>query len=176
MLLYWSENVIVGFYNVLRLLTCQPEEKGFWIAKFFMIPFFIVHYGVFTGVHGIFVVTLFNQGLLESAGGSDPEILWQTIRQSNLYVVMAALFLSHGYSFVTNYLGKGEYRRVTLNKLMIQPYGRIVLLHVTIIIGGFLMMALRSPVIGLLFFILLKIIMDLVAHLKEHKKAGAARG
>jgi hypothetical protein len=52
---------------------------------------------------------------------------------------------------------------------MIQPYSRIVLLHITLIFGGFLMMALKSPIMGLLFFILLKIGMDLLAHLKEHR-------
>ena len=31
--------------------------------------------------------------------------------------------------------------------LMMQPYRRIIVLHITIIIGGFLMMALKSPFI-----------------------------
>jgi hypothetical protein len=82
---------------------------------------------------------------------------------------MVALFLSHGWSFVANYLGKGEYRRISVQTLMMQPYKRVVLLHITIIFGGFLMMALNSPLMGLLFFILLKTGMDLRAHLKEHR-------
>lgn len=170
MFLYWSENVIIGFYNVLRILSCQSEEKGAWIGKLFMIPFFTVHYGAFTLAHGVFIVVIFNPTLFENTGFPDPVALWQIIRNSHLFIVMVAIFLSHGYSFVANYIRRGEYRRATLRKLMTQPYGRIVILHVTIIIGGFLMMMLQSPVVGLIFFIILKTVMDLLAHVKEHKK------
>ena len=30
MLVYWSENVIIGFYNVLRMIVCPPNEKEGW--------------------------------------------------------------------------------------------------------------------------------------------------
>src|SRR5438067_13751016 len=46
------ENVIVGGFNVLRMLWAQPDNPLIWVAKAGMIPFFIVHYGMFTTVHG----------------------------------------------------------------------------------------------------------------------------
>lgn len=171
MLLYWSENVIVGFYNVLRMLTCKPEEPISWLAKIFMVPFFIVHYGGFTAGHGIFVVALFGQGVVETSAISEVTTILNIIWNSNLHLAILSLFLSHGYSFVVNYLGKGEYREASLNSLMTRPYARIVLLHVTLIIGGFIMMALEEPLYGLMFFILLKIGMDLLAHIKEHRRS-----
>ncbi|MEM9017757.1 MAG: DUF6498-containing protein, partial [Verrucomicrobiota bacterium] len=53
--LYWSENVIVGAINVLRMLFAGGgKSKGASIAeKIFTIPFFIVHYGIFCTVHGV---------------------------------------------------------------------------------------------------------------------------
>ena len=53
---------------------------------------------------------------------------------------------------------------------MFQPYGRIFVLHITIIIGGGLMMLLGSPMIGLLILVLLKIGLDLAGHLRERIK------
>jgi hypothetical protein len=53
---------------------------------------------------------------------------------------------------------------------MQQPYGRIVVLHLTILGGGFLMMALHSPVVGLLLPVALKIALDLRGHFAERKK------
>lgn len=167
MLLYWSENIIVGFYNVLRLAVCNPEEKTGCTGKFFFIPFFIVHYGGFAAGHGVFIIALFGG---DAAGSSGVDSLWQFILDSKIFFAMAALFVSHGYSYIKNYLGKGEYRRASVQTLMMQPYKRVVLLHITIIFGGFLMMALNSPFMGLLFFILLKTGMDLMAHLKEHRR------
>jgi hypothetical protein len=48
-------------------------------------------------------------------------------------------------------------------------------LHLTIIFGGFLMMLLGSPVVGLLFLIVLKTAIDLRAHLREHAKYNAQK-
>jgi hypothetical protein len=80
------------------------------------------------------------------------------------------LWVSHGISFIHNYLIGGEFRRTKLSTLMSQPYGRIVVLHLTILIGGALMMALNSPTVGLVLLVLLKIALDLRAHLKERAK------
>ena len=42
------------------------------------------------------------------------------------------------------------------------PYGRIMVLHVTLIAGGFLVMSLHAPVLGALLLIALKLAYDLV--------------
>ena len=89
-----------------------------------------------------------------------------------------ALMLSHTVSFITNYIGNGEYKQASLSDLMAQPYGRVIILHLTIMIGGFSMMALGSPVVGLVFLIVLKTFIDIKTHLKQHtitvpKKADA---
>ena len=51
---------------------------------------------------------------------------------------------------------------------MMPPYGRIILMHVTIIFGGWLVLALGAPVMALVLLIVLKIISDVRAHDKEH--------
>ena len=56
LLLFWVENVIVGGFNVLRMLWAQPDNPLIWVAKAGTIPFFIIHYGLFTTVHGVFVL------------------------------------------------------------------------------------------------------------------------
>lgn len=76
-------------------------------------------------------------------------------------------------SFATNYLSRGECQRANAQLLMMQPYGRIVVLYLTIIFGGMLMMSLKSPVWGLLLLVALKITLDLRAHLKERRKFSA---
>jgi hypothetical protein len=80
------------------------------------------------------------------------------------------LAVSRGVSFATNYIGKGEYKRASLNQLMGQPYGRIMVMHFTILIGGFMMMALHSPVVGLLLLVVMKTVLDLNSHVAERKK------
>ena len=59
---------------------------------------------------------------------------------------------------------------MSVEEQMFQPYQRIMILHVTIIFGGFLTMSMGSPVIALIFMGVLKTVVDVWAHLNEHKK------
>ncbi|MBN1521729.1 MAG: hypothetical protein JW928_04280 [Candidatus Aureabacteria bacterium] len=170
LLLFWIENIIVGVFNVLRMLFCDPKDPLKWLGKLFMIPFFTFHYGMFTGVHGLFVILMF--GGLQITGGPDEAFkkAWPLIFEYRLFYAVFGLVASHAFSFIMNYILKGEYLKESSGDLMGKPYSRVVILHVTIIIGGFLMMALRSPETGLLFLLVLKICFDLNAHIREHKK------
>jgi hypothetical protein len=52
--LFWLENVIVGRFKVGRVWMAADSEGGTWAT----IPFFIVHYGMFTAIHGVFVIAI----------------------------------------------------------------------------------------------------------------------
>jgi hypothetical protein len=177
-LLYWCENVIVGTINVFKILTSRPREVAGWVGKVFAAPFFVFHYGMFTAIHGVFVFALFGgaaaQALLDSAGiFPSPMLAVRAIRETGIGVAVLALVASHGFSFVRNYLLGGEFHHATINNLMQQPYNRVVVLHVTIIVGGGLLMMLGSPMPGLLLLVLLKTGVDIAAHLKERAKFGS---
>jgi Family of unknown function (DUF6498) len=174
-LLFWLENIVIGVVNVLKILTARPDDRMWWVGKAFLIPFFIVHYGGFTFVHGIFVFALFGGATPFAPADMSASAVLHTIRSSGVLWGALALLASHGLSFVTNYLGAGEYRNADPKVLMGQPYARVIVLHLTIIFGGFVMVALGSPRAGLLLLVLLKIGMDLRAHLTERRTMGSAR-
>ena len=166
--LFWMENVIVGVFFVLRMLCADPRDPALWAAKLFMVPFFCVHYGMFTAIHGMFVFSLFGGPVYRSSGLQVLEPALLAARELGLWLPLAALLASHGFSFLWNYLYRGEFRSAQLTRLMAKPYGRVVVLHVAIIFGGIAAMALGSPVWALLVLLALKIGLDLKAHLKEH--------
>lgn len=168
--LFWLENVIIGFYNVLKMLLAQPENTPAWLAKLFLVPFFTFHYGFFTLIHGLFVILLFGGNFFSTSGLPAPELVLSIIIEQKIVYAFLALFLSHGLSFLYNYLGKGEYTQANLQGLMAAPYSRIVVLHLVIILGGFIVMSLKSPLSGLILLIVLKIYTDMRSHLKEHRK------
>jgi hypothetical protein len=163
--LYWAENFAVGFYTILKiafLAVPDPAERrslGEFVVKICLILFFTIHYGIFTAVHGFLVIALFEK---EKAG---------SVMSPYMTGALAVLFLSHGVSFVRNYLLKGEFASANLPKLMITPYGRMVVMHIAIIAGGFLTMTLGSPLGLLVILIALKTAIDVKLHLWEHKKA-----
>jgi hypothetical protein len=173
--LFWMENVVVGFYTVLKMLFSSTANFTGVAAKVTAIPFFCVHYGIFTAVHGMFVFVVFGSGMIDDSSLPEGLTVWQTVMSSQVAIGGLILLISHGFSFFYNYIGGGEYKNSKIGELMAQPYGRVVILHLTIIFGGFLMMLLGSPVAGLLFLIVLKTAIDLRSHLREHgKNVGAA--
>jgi hypothetical protein len=173
LLLFWLENVVVGVFNVLRMLAARPADRGAWGAKLFMIPFFCVHYGMFTAVHGVFVIAIFGRGAWNGSAADIGPVV-RSLRPSGLVLSFAALALSHAFSFVWNYIGHGEYRTAELAKLMVAPYARVVVMHLTILGGGFLVMMLGSPVPALVVLVVLKILVDVGAHVGEHETGRAA--
>ena len=183
-LLYWIENLIVGSINILRMILVKVESPAGQFQKLFMIPFFCVHFGGFCAVHGFFLLAFFKIGADWKAfapGDSwmGPLIflqllysvvmqLWQS-RPPGLEWPVLGLAVSHGISFVKNFLFGQEYRLLKINQIMMRPYKRIVLMHVAIIAGGALVMMLGSPVGLLCVLIFLKIGMDIWLHVKSHK-------
>jgi Family of unknown function (DUF6498) len=186
--IYWLENGVVGFFNVLKMSKAagnDPVGSGMTVmvngrpvagsAKAVLIPFFIVHYGIFWLVHGIFILTLpmfvafggggfFDDGAPSDGGAgimSDP---------GAIAFVLIGLFISHGISYQLNYIGRGEYLRTSVARQMVAPYGRLVILHVTIILGGMAIAFTGAPAAAVLVLVLLKTALDLGFHLAEHRE------
>lgn len=165
LVLYWSENVVIGVFNVLKMALAQGAVKGSGMTlnkkpvkaghKPGLILFFIVHFGMFTFGHGVFVFTIFAKDL--------PAL-------SVLLPAFLLLFASHGISFGFNFIGKGEFRRVSFTTLFTQPYKRVIIMHLTVILGAGAAGVLQKPVMALVVLIALKTITDVFSHTREHKK------
>jgi len=161
MVLYWAESAVIGFFNVLKIVLVSR-----WYALV-AAPFFVGHFGGFMAIHFLFIYTLFVQGI---HGKSNPEgDLGQVAALfAGLWPALLALFVSHGYSFFANFVGRREYLVRTAKDQMSEPYSRIVFMHLVLIFGGGLTMVLGDPTPVLLIVIALKIWFDLRAHLKQH--------
>lgn len=154
------------------------------IPRTAMAIFFAFHYGMFWLVHGIFVFALpafaGGEGPFGATGNTcaDPtglliacqagvfgDVLWPAV-----VVGAIALFLSHGVSFFLNYLGRREYLAASPSGQMGSVYGRVVVLHLTIILGSFVIALLGSPIGALVVLIVLKSAFDLGLHLRRHRQ------
>lgn len=172
MFLYWQESAVIGFYNILKMYKASgPMEKttNFTIkditinklSKIFIILFFMFHYGMFMLVHGIFIFLIFAR---------QKPIFSYKFFMDNYYFAILLLFISHGISYYFNFIGKEEFRKVSISQQMEKPYSRIIIMHVTILLSAFLVMAFGSKnTVGLFLLIAIKIAVDLHAHTKEHQ-------
>lgn len=181
MVLYWSENLVLGFYTLLKMLTKSP------LAGLGSSIFFTIHYGGFCAVHGLFITILMLNRDIDPMPDDPwplflvfPQLLINVVREVLVYTppewmfAFIALYISHGVSFVLNFLLGPEREELSLSQLMGAPYGRIFVLHIAIIAGGFAVMALGQRLGMLVVLVLLKLALDVSLHLREHRKLARA--
>jgi hypothetical protein len=167
--LYWLESAIVGFFTILKIIKAEGKgpsnfqinnESAKQYSKGFVVCFFIIHYGIFMAAHGVFIFVLFK-----------PKVFYP----QDVLLAFIFLFISHGISYIFNFLGKGEYKETSFTQQMMQPYGRILVMHITVILAGFAIVkfSIAGP-IALVVMVMLKTGIDLGAHLAEHKKFQAS--
>jgi len=169
LLLFWAENLVIGLYQLLRMGSVMVL-RGMHALMGVMV-FFTLHYGFFGFVHGMFVTTLFAPAGEQGMAAAIALLL----SFEGLLFGLLALTASHGFSFVVNFLGAGEWRDAEPQALMKEPYERVVVLHLTILGGGWAVMALGEPQAALVVLVLVKIAVDLAAHRRQHLAAKGGR-
>lgn len=184
LLLYWTESGVVGFYWIIKLMLTDtqeitmnvPQTKGAipfapGVYKLLLIPFFIIHFGIFMMVHLFILVFFFGMegsflgfGIFRFLSGGFLQefiILWPGI---------LLLFISHGYSLLQNYLRRDEHVAQNVQTIMFQPYRRIIIMHLVLVFGGFLIIATSQTIVLLILLICIKIGVDAIAHVKERQR------
>lgn len=163
--LYWLENVVIGGRNVLSMLASGAlGGAGGLPGALFFSAFFTVHYGMFCYGHGIFVMSMFSGAGGDELHGDSILDLAGAVRelmatQANLFIGFVSIVFWQLVQFLL-FLGRGEVARTNPLALMAAPYPRIIALHLTIILGGFILLALNQPVVGVVILALVKMAYD----------------
>lgn len=175
LIVFWLENVIIGFFNVVKMTTWIIYRR-IYIA-FVIVAFFVFHYGIFCIGHGIGIFAFF--GDIQEGDTLSFAFLKNRLDLLgwNMWLVLGGLFASHMFSFFNHFILERGIDRTNVLRLMGAPYGRVITMHVTILIGGSAAMILGQPIWALALLVVLKVVADIRAHRKSHTETlGAARG
>ena len=168
-LLYWLENVTVGVRNVISMIRSktqpEPHVSGFTVngvaptgkaAKPALILFFTAHYGIFTAVHGVFVMLIVFGGLLTGfgRGGPAPEPI-------NFGQILILWIIASIVQIVFEFLRPRD-TLPSASAMFWSPYSRIFVLHITIIVGAWIITAFNWPPIAAMLLVALHFVADLV--------------
>lgn len=175
--LYWLENVVIGVRTLASmaasaLLGGMLNKLG---AAVFGV-FFTFHYGLFCFVHGMFVVVLFGGSARNPNSMFDLATVARDLfaQEPNLLIGFASI-VAWQLIVLARFVLSGEAKRTNPTALMVTPYPRIIVLHIAILGGGFLLMLLDQPLAGLVVLALLKMAFDMAeARGKGFKFGGGA--
>lgn len=164
-LVYAAETLIIGGFTVIKLLiaglvkksdvfnTEAPQAKQpFW----FFILFFLMHYGIFVTVQmGIFFSV---SGMADDAGGGFFSFYykWPSLLTKDAWIMLSVFIVSYCIRLISEFIITGEYKEASLGYIMFQPYGRIFIQQVTVIIGS-MFLSFGAGKIFVLVFALIKI-------------------
>ncbi|MEO0883760.1 MAG: DUF6498-containing protein [Pseudomonadota bacterium] len=176
--LYWLENIVLGVITLFRMTAATMKEHPIGLAGMvFYGPFFTVHYGMFCFVHGVFLASFATMGTPdETTEFFSPITIFQTALSSgqNMVTFLAVIAAWHVAVFILDDIMRGQFRRTSLEKEMMAPYGNLIVLHIALLLGGGLTMALGDPLLGVLALVLLRaawgIFMDMRRVFREEPK------
>jgi hypothetical protein len=179
--LYWLENIVIGAFTIFRMIGTALVSVVSLAMSLFMVPFFFFHYGMFCFVHGVFIRVFaeWNKGvdgggalepisLIQWALGTAPEMLW----------FVAAIVGVSALYYVFDFLWRGEFKTSNPQAEMFSPYGRIVTLHIAIILGAGVAFSLNEPLAGVLLLIFIRVVFGMFQTVQRRRtrdaKVGAA--
>ena len=167
---YWLENVLIGVLNLPKILLAGltkglPQK----ILSVFLAPVFVLHYGVFCFVHGTFIFALFAASDLWSGRGEPTEATFDVFGRVGVMlrddgdlkwsvIILAIVLLVR---FAVLWLGRAQWRNTDPQRQMFEPYGRVVVLHVALLVCALPLVASGQPIIGVFFLALFKTAFEL---------------
>lgn len=167
-LVYVCETIIIGLYNVLKMLMATwVKKKDIWenngsrqyVSGYFFILFFVVHYGFFVFVQMFLFFGA--SGIADKYSaifGSVAELqrIWQ---QPGIYALLSFIIM-YGIRTIHDFILTGEYRETSLMRLMFSPYLRIFVQQF-VVIAGSIFLRFGGGKIFMLIFVFVKVFFEI---------------
>lgn len=164
LLFYWIENAVIGGFNAAKIAIAGVTKPNPMAAfTLFLVPFFCFHYGLFCFVHGVFVLAMFSFGdAFEGSPDDVVSVVWRLVEtDADLRLSVFALIGVQAAWFAVQWLGGGKWRTTNPIVQMFEPYGRILVMHLTIFIATIPVLLLNQAWIAVAALAVLKACMEL---------------
>jgi Family of unknown function (DUF6498) len=179
-IVYSLETILVGMMTLLKLGvatifrgkdTWYNEGSSSQVSGLFFMFFFTLHYGLFAAVQ----TTIFSQSANIAPAGSGLMHFffhWYSYINRDIAIMLCGFLVSYGARSFLPFMVNGEYRTMSMMRIMFQPYGRIFIQQFTVILGSmFLSFGLGK--VFILVFAVAKIFFDVYVNFdKILEKAG----
>lgn len=171
-LVYCLETVIVGGYNVLRmLLTAIIKKRDVWddrtgtmMPGLFFIFFFIIHYGFFVFIQLSLFLSIIHLPGLDNFGSAFTFLFhFPDYLSRDALTVLLLFVFSYGVVITRKHLWNGAYKTASMGMLMFTPYPRIFVQQFVVILGSFvLVFGTGATGIFMMIFVTVKILFELL--------------
>jgi hypothetical protein len=143
-IVYALETLLVGMMTLLKMAVITIfRKKDIWynegsstsVSGLFFMAFFTVHYGLFAAVQ----TTIFSQSANITPPGSGMMHFffhWYEYINRDIALMLTGFIISYFATSFVPFIRNGEYKTVSMMRVMFQPYGRIFIQQFTVILGS----------------------------------------
>jgi hypothetical protein len=172
--IYWTQSVIIGIFNFIKILSLKEfSTEGFRQGGKQVLPtkatkistaiFFLFHYGFFHVIYAVFIGSFSTFGRISNTANDTNYILYASL----------TFFVSYFIEFINSNNEQND-ALPNLGSLMFAPYARIIPMHLTIILGGFIgaaggFLSADTNLAIIILFTAIKTIVDLISHSVDFK-------
>ena len=163
-ILYALETIVAGAFNVLKLIAVYrhgqpPSASETGVNGVGIIPFFIIHYYMFVAIQ----LSIFFDGSTGTFGplGVIHHII-QYLGQDSFNASLGVYIMNSAWLYFGDFLQSGKYTRRTMSEQMFEPYPRIFIQQIVVIMGGFIFSVTGNAYPILFLFVGIKMYADLL--------------
>jgi hypothetical protein len=143
-IVYALETIIVGVMTLLKMAVITfARKKDIWynegtstsVSGLFFMAFFTLHYGLFAAVQA----TIFSQSANITPQGSGLMHFffhWYDYINKDIATMLFGFIISYLARSFVPFIVSGEYKTISMMRVMFQPYGRIFIQQFTVILGS----------------------------------------
>jgi hypothetical protein len=164
---YFLETFIIGVIHVLKMFKIATYNN----EKYGLIGFFIIHYSffIFLQLVFVFVILQYQDPIIE-----EPLYLAKNIKYLMSFKGMKWILFSqiifNLFDYLFNFIGNDVYKSTSNEKYLTQPYPRIFVQQLAVIIGFFLLASPFSVLFLALLIIIIRSLMDFYLVSKSKKR------
>ncbi len=143
-IVYALETIILGLITLLKLgVMTMTRGKDDWhnqgsttkVSGLFFMAFFTLHYGLFVAIQ----TSIFAQSaniVPQGAGLLHFFFHWYSYINEDIAIMLGAFILSYLFRSFVPFIIQGDYKTMSMMRVMFQPYGRIFVQQFTVILGS----------------------------------------
>jgi hypothetical protein len=143
-IVYALETLIVGVMTLLKMAVITlVRKKDMWynqgtstkVSGLFFMVFFTLHFGLFAAVQ----TSIFSQSaniVPHGKGLLHFFFNWYSYINKDIAIMLSGFVVSYLVTSFIPFIVKGEYKTISMMRVMFQPYGRIFIQQFTVILGS----------------------------------------
>lgn len=167
---YFMETILIGIVYLIKMSMtwyfsqeCSFKDTYGKFSEFFLIPFFAFHYFSFVAIQSVFLFTFFRDllpGIISELDLLDNYL--RIVKDRDVQITISGLIVFQLMILMKDFILPGQYRKGMLKELMAEPYIRILVQQLVVILTGFLFLFLHAGLAAGVLLILVRLLLDLV--------------